>query len=93
MRNTSFATKITAALIFTYLSAVISPGELLNAQTVGQKGLAGNRLNYLDEPCNPYYVSQSFPKLTTPQWYGEEGVEAVVIFAIDDMRDTRRYEE
>ncbi len=93
MRNTSFAHKNAAALIFTCLSAVIFPGALLNAQTVGQKGLAGNRLNYLDEPCNPYYVGQSFPKLTTPQWYGQEGVEAVVIFAIDDMRDTRRYEE
>ena len=51
----------------------------------------GNRLTYLDEN-NPYYVSKDFPKLTTPQWVGEEGVEAVVILAIDDMRDTARYE-
>jgi putative membrane-bound dehydrogenase-like protein len=55
--------------------------------------LAGetNRLAYLDE-SDPYYVSRTFPKLTTPQWVGEDGVEAVIIIAIDDMRDPRRYE-
>ncbi len=52
----------------------------------------GNRLAYLDEN-NPYYPHANFPKLTTPQWVGEEGVEAVVVFAIDDMRDTQKYED
>ncbi len=47
----------------------------------------GNRLTYLDEN-NPYYVHRDFPKLITPQWVGEEGVEAVVILSIDDMRET-----
>src|SRR5438874_148259 len=51
----------------------------------------GNRLTYLDE-SDPYYVSRTFPKLITPQWVGEDGVEAVVILAIDDMRDPERYE-
>src|SRR5438552_13885758 len=51
----------------------------------------GNRLTYLDEN-DPYYVSRTFPKLTTPQWVGEDGVEAVVVFAIDDMREHERYE-
>lgn len=51
----------------------------------------GNRLTYLDE-INPWYPHQNFPKLTTPQWVGEKGVEAVVILAIDDMRDTQKYE-
>jgi putative membrane-bound dehydrogenase-like protein len=51
----------------------------------------GNRLAYLDE-LDPYYPSRTFPKLITPQWVGEEGVEAVVILAIDDMRDPKRYE-
>src|SRR4051812_33882137 len=50
-----------------------------------------NRLTYLDE-LNPYYVSQDFPKLITPQWVGEEGVEAVVILAIDDMRGHEKWE-
>jgi putative membrane-bound dehydrogenase-like protein len=54
----------------------------------------GNRLAYLDDPVNPYYPGLHFPKLTTPQWVGEEGVEAVVILAIDDMNDnTAKYEE
>ncbi len=52
----------------------------------------GNRLAYLDE-INPYYPHKDFAKLITPQWVGEEGVEAVVILAIDDMRDPARYEQ
>ncbi|MEX0820211.1 MAG: polysaccharide deacetylase family protein, partial [Pirellulaceae bacterium] len=52
----------------------------------------GNRLNHRDEFCDPYYVGRDFPKLTTPQWVGDEGVEAVVVLAIDDMRDTAKYE-
>jgi putative membrane-bound dehydrogenase-like protein len=51
----------------------------------------GNRLAYLDED-SPYYVGRTFPKLVTPQWVGEDGVEAVVILAIDDMRDPQKYE-
>jgi putative membrane-bound dehydrogenase-like protein len=51
----------------------------------------GNRLTYLDT-LDPYYVSQKFPKLITPQWVGEEGVEAVVILAIDDMRGHEKWE-
>jgi putative membrane-bound dehydrogenase-like protein len=51
----------------------------------------GNRLTYLDG-TDPYYVSRRFPKLVTPQWIGEPGVEAAVILAIDDMRDPKKYE-
>src|SRR5262245_36848064 len=51
----------------------------------------GNRLAYLDE-LNPYYPSHTFPKLITPQWVGEKDVEAVVILAIDDMREPKKYE-
>jgi hypothetical protein len=49
-----------------------------------------NRLTYLDE-TDPFCVGRNFPKLTTPQWVGEPGVEAVVILAIDDMRDPQRW--
>ncbi|HZV07176.1 MAG TPA: PVC-type heme-binding CxxCH protein [Gemmataceae bacterium] len=51
-----------------------------------------NRLTYLDEN-DPYYVSRTFPRLITPQWVGEEGVEAVVVLAIDDMREPEKYEK
>ena len=50
-----------------------------------------NRLNYLDGE-DPFYVGLNFPKLTTPQWVGEDGVDAVVTLGIDDMRDLSRYE-
>lgn len=46
----------------------------------------GNRLSYLEEN-DPYYVGLKFPKLVTPQWVGEDGVEAVVVLAIDDLKD------
>ena len=51
----------------------------------------GNSLLYLHEN-NPWYPHTGFPKLTTPQWVGEDGVDAVVVLAIDDMRDTAKYE-
>jgi putative membrane-bound dehydrogenase-like protein len=52
----------------------------------------GNRLTYLDDTWNPYYVGRTFPKLTTPMWVGEEGVECVVVLAIDDMRGHEKWE-
>jgi putative membrane-bound dehydrogenase-like protein len=55
-------------------------------------GADANRLTYLDAD-DPYYVSRAFPRLVTPQWVGEEGVEAVVILAIDDMKETEKYEK
>jgi putative membrane-bound dehydrogenase-like protein len=51
-----------------------------------------NRLTYLDE-FNPFAPNLNFPKLATPQWIGESGVEAVVILSIDDMSDSKKYEE
>ena len=53
----------------------------------------GNRLTYLNDPPNPYYVGLSTAKLVTPQWIGEPGVEAVVVLSIDDMREPAPYEE
>ena len=61
------------------------------AQDKPVKKIDGNRLAYLDE-INPYYPHKDFAKLITPQWVGEEGVEAVVILAIDDMKDPKKYE-
>jgi len=50
-----------------------------------------SQLTYLDSN-DPFYVGRDFPKLTTPQWVGEAGVDAVVILAIDDMTRTDKYE-
>ncbi len=52
----------------------------------------GNRLTYLDEFADPYYVGLDFAKLATPQWIGEEEVEAVIVLSIDDLRDPVRFE-
>ncbi len=51
-----------------------------------------DRLKYLQEPLNPYYVHRGLARIATPQWVGQSEVDAVVILAIDDMRDTSRYE-
>jgi putative membrane-bound dehydrogenase-like protein len=55
------------------------------------KSKAANRLTYLDSN-DPFYVGRDFPKLITPQWVGEPGVDAVVTLAIDDMTRTDKYE-
>ncbi|MHB0957441.1 MAG: FG-GAP-like repeat-containing protein [Pirellulaceae bacterium] len=52
----------------------------------------GNRLVYLDGPVDPYVVGLTSPKLVTPQWVGEEGVQAVIVLAVDDMGDIAKYE-
>ncbi|MBL9125098.1 MAG: hypothetical protein JNG90_15780, partial [Planctomycetaceae bacterium] len=49
------------------------------------------RLTHLNEIA-PYYVQRQFPRLTTPQWCGDPGVEAVVILGIDDMRGHEKWE-
>lgn len=51
----------------------------------------GNRLTYLDS-SDPYYPQLGLARLTTPQWVGEPGVEAVVVLAIDDMRGHEPWE-
>ena len=79
MRLLAFSLSAAWALLLFPLAAAAPAGD-------------ANRLAYLDEPCDPYYVGRDFAKLTTPQWIGEEGVEAVVVLAIDDMRDTAKYE-
>lgn len=50
----------------------------------------GNRLVHLDER-SPFWVGPSSPRLTTPMWFGEDGVDAAVILSIDDMRDPEKY--
>jgi putative membrane-bound dehydrogenase-like protein len=65
---------------------------LLDEPAVAPERRDGNRLAYLDGPLDPYYPHRDFPKLITPQWIGEDGVECVVTLAIDDMRDSAKYE-
>ena len=50
-----------------------------------------NRLAYLDDN-SPFWPTAQSPKFITPQWVGEPGVEAVVILAIDDLREPAKYE-
>lgn len=53
----------------------------------------GNRLAYLDEACDPYYVDLQTARLVTPQWIGEAGVEMAIVLSIDDLRETPPYEK
>ena len=54
---------------------------------------SGNRLTYLDAPVDPYYVDLHTARLITPQWVGDDEVEAVIVLAIDDMTDAAKYEQ
>jgi hypothetical protein len=64
---------------------------LLSLPAVAEPATPGNRLAHLDE-LDPYYPHAKFPKFITPQWIGEPGVDAVIVLAIDDMRDPKKYE-
>ncbi len=57
-----------------------------------QSAHADNPHAFLAEYSDPYYPRTRFPKLTTPQWVGESGVDAVITLGIDDMRDPAIYE-
>jgi putative membrane-bound dehydrogenase-like protein len=66
---------------------VLYPFALSNARPPAES----DRPAHLEQ-VNPYYPKLDFAKLITPEWVGEPGVEAVVVLAIDDMRETARYE-
>ncbi|MGO9924218.1 MAG: PVC-type heme-binding CxxCH protein [Isosphaeraceae bacterium] len=65
-------------------------GERLPRLTLAEGPSDGQvaRLDHVD----PYYPRRDSPRVVTPRWVGEPGVEAVVVLAIDDMRDPTRYE-
>lgn len=75
------------ALLIPFLALLAFAGTARSAELTDR----GNRLTYLDGD-DPFYPHKDFPKLITPQWVGEPGVEAVVILAIDDMRESKKYE-
>lgn len=82
-------------VIFSLFFSLMTLGQLVpNPAANAQSGAArdGNRLTYLDEFCDPYYPDADAARLTTPQWIGEEGVDAVITLGIDDMRDSQKYE-
>ncbi len=59
---------------------------LLTAGGASAIGADANRLAYLDSFCDPYWPHLHAPKLTTPQWVGDEHAECVVTIGIDDLR-------
>src|SRR5262245_37920766 len=86
MRRPNSITAATAILIVLFFSAI---GSAASVNQVGKP--SGNRLTYLNG-VDPYYVGRDFARLTTPQWCGESGVEAVVVLGIDDMRGHEKWE-
>ncbi len=40
----------------------------------------------------PFWPGKETAKFTTPQWIGEDGVDAALILSIDDLRDPDAYE-
>ncbi len=64
---------------------------LLHVLATSAHAADANRLTYLDE-SDPFHAGLQFPKLATPQWVGEPGVECVIILSVDDMRAPEPYE-
>ncbi len=69
--------------------AAILPAFLL---PLAASAVDANRLTYLDSD-DPFYPHAGLARLATPQWIGEQGVEAVVILSIDDLRQAQKYED
>ena len=78
-------------MLYRLAQAIFAHFFMLTALGQAHADSTANRLAYLDGD-DPFYVGLTFPKLTTPQWVGEKGVEAVVTLGIDDMRDPQIYE-
>ena len=71
---------------------IVSAAIVLVATSVLYGQVHANRPTYLDEFCDPYSPTPAFAKLTTPQWVGDDEVQAVVTLGIDDMREVNRDE-
>jgi len=44
------------------------------------------------DPANPWHPHAGSPRLLTPEWAGDQTTQAVIVLAIDDMRDPAKYE-
>lgn len=69
-----------------------SPNTAEDAADAVDDGVASGVAAIRVDSANPWYPHRDFPRLPTPEWIGEEGVEAVIVLAIDDMRDPAVYE-
>ncbi|MGV3774013.1 MAG: polysaccharide deacetylase family protein, partial [Verrucomicrobiales bacterium] len=74
----------------TYFAA-LSLGVVACAAETHKPSNEGNRLTVVDDAANLYYPDHLYPRLTTPQWAGED-VDFALVLAIDDMRDSGNYE-
>ena len=64
------------------LSLLLLPGPL-SADSAG-----GSRFDYLEE-SGPFYPNGDFPRLITPQWIGEPGVDAVIHLTVDGISQVK----
>ena len=74
--------RILWAVNFLFCSAMVF--SVVDASETVGGSVDANRLTYLDER-DPYYPHAGLARLTTPQWVGEEGVDAVILLSVDDM--------
>ncbi|MFM7868626.1 MAG: hypothetical protein ACKPHU_30785, partial [Planctomycetaceae bacterium] len=44
------------------------------------------------DPASPWHPHAGSPRLLTPEWAGDQTTQAVIVLAIDDMRDPAKYE-
>jgi len=97
MRTTCFGLCILPLVLLLFFLPCATSGAVPGGSTPeagAERTAGGNRLAYLDAPCDPYYPHRGLARLITPQWVGDLGVEAVVVLSIDDLRSdsAARYE-
>ncbi len=78
-------------LIVTLTALVWRPGFKITDSERNRLPVSG-RFDHLDDFEDPYWPTIKSPKLTTPQWIGDPGVEAAAVLSIDDMRDPKPYQ-
>jgi len=79
-----------AILLFLPRAALgAAPGDPA-PEPAAESPVDGNRLAYLDAPCDPYYPHRGLARPATPQWVGEPGVDAVVVLSIDELKSWSR---
>lgn len=95
LRRTRRRRRLSANRVLLPLS--LAAGLVFGALACGPEGestrivLAPSPDAYRNHCTNPYWPSSASPKLTTPQWVGEDGVEAAAVLSIDDMHSIQPY--
>ena len=76
----------------TLLMAIFRQQASCSAQPQQSEAFQAELRTLEQDPANPWHPRLGSPRLLTPEWVGDQTTQAVVVLAIDDMRDPAKYE-